>query len=69
LAFEDVAAVLAGSDAGSDRHVGGRHIGFRERLPGPFGVMIHRDQMGHTSKPDDARRVLDFVLDQSLAAR
>lgn len=29
-------------------------------------LAIYREEMGHTSKPEDARQVLDFVLDHAL---
>jgi hypothetical protein len=29
-------------------------------------MLIYRKDMGHTSKPEDAQRVIDFVLDRAL---
>ncbi len=31
-------------------------------------LLIYREDMGHTSKPEDAKRVLDFVVDRALQA-
>lgn len=36
-----------------------------EKLGRPV-LMVYREEMGHTSRPEDARQVLDFVLDQAL---
>ncbi len=37
-----------------------------EKLGRPV-LLIYREEMGHTSKPEDARQVLDFILDQALS--
>ena len=29
-------------------------------------LAVYREDMGHTSKPEDAQRVIDFVLDRAL---
>lgn len=36
-----------------------------EKMERPV-LAIYREDMGHTSKPEDVRRVLDFVLDRAL---
>lgn len=42
-----------------------RLAGVLEKIHRPV-LVIHREDMGHTSKPEDARRVIDFVLDHAL---
>jgi len=42
-----------------------RLAGILEKMHRPV-MLIYRKDMGHTSKPEDAQRVLDFVLDQTL---
>ena len=42
-----------------------RLAGLLEKAHRPV-LAIYREDMGHTSKPEDAQRVIDFVLDQAL---
>ena len=42
-----------------------RLAGILERMHRPV-LAIYREEMGHTSTPEDARRVIDFVLDRAL---
>jgi len=42
-----------------------RLAGILEKMRRPV-MLIYRKDMGHTSKPEDAQRVIDFVLDRAL---
>jgi len=42
-----------------------RLAGMLEKAHRPV-LAIYRENMGHTSKPEDAQRVIDFVLDRAL---
>jgi pimeloyl-ACP methyl ester carboxylesterase len=44
-----------------------RLAGILERISRPV-MLVYREDMGHTSKPEDAQRVIDFVLDRALRA-
>jgi predicted esterase len=45
-----------------------RLAGILEKVHRPV-MLIYRKDMGHTSKPEDAQRVIDFVLDRALRPR
>ena len=42
-----------------------RLAGILEGMRRPV-MLIYRKDMGHTSTPEDAQRVIDFVLDRAL---
>lgn len=60
-----VGITASGKDTIVPPHSVLRLAGILERLHHPV-MLIHRKDMGHTSKPEDAQRVIEFVLDRAL---
>ena len=60
-----VGITISGQDTIVPPHSVRRLAGILEKMDRPV-LAVYREEMGHTSKPEDIQRVLDFVLDHAL---